>query len=52
MKKNKKKKMEKLFQNFVCSYLEIGWHDLLQNWNVDLPSSGASPQQVSLNLGK
>jgi len=47
-----KKKTKKLFWNFARSYLGIGWHDLLQIQYVDLPSSGASLQQIWLNLGK
>ena len=47
-----KKKMKKLFWNFVCSYLRIGWHDLLHIWYANSPSSGASLQQIWLNLGK
>jgi len=40
-----KKKTKKLFCNFACPYFGIGWHDLLQIWYVDSPSSGASQQQ-------
>ena len=45
-------KTKNLFQTFACLYLGIGWHNLLQIWYVDLPSSGASQQQIWLNLGK
>jgi len=41
--------MKKLFQNFACLYLGIGW---LQIWYVDSPSLGASLQQIWLNSGK
>jgi len=48
--RNEEEKMKKLFQNFVRSYLGIGWRDLLQILYVDSPSWGASLQQVWLNL--
>jgi len=41
-----KKINEEIISKFARSYLRIGWHDLLQIWNVDSPSSGASLQQV------
>jgi len=40
VRKDEEKK--KLFQNFAHLYLEIGWHNLLQIWDVDLPNLGAS----------
>jgi len=44
--KMKKKKNEEII---ACSYHGIGWHNLLQIWYIDLPSWGASLQQVWLN---
>jgi len=46
------RKLKKLFWNFASSYLGIDWHNLLPIWYVDLPSSGASQQQIWLNLDK
>ena len=40
------KKTKKLFGNFAHLYLGIDWNDLLQIWHVDLPSSGASVEQI------
>ena len=48
----RRKKTKKLFWNFVHSYLGIDWHNLLQIWYVDLPSLGASVEQIWLNSGK
>ena len=42
---------KKIFWNFACLYLGIGWCNLLRIWYVDSPSSGASQQQIWLNLG-
>ena len=46
------KKQKKIFWNFVCLYLGIGQHNLLQIWYVDLSILGKSQQQIWLNLGK
>ena len=48
----RRKKTKKLFWNFAHLYLGIGWHDLLQIFYIDSPSSGASQQLVWLNSGK
>ena len=50
--RNEEEKTKKLFQNFAHSYLGIDWRDLLQIWQLDLPSSGASVEQIWLNSGK
>jgi len=38
---DKEEKTEEIILKFAHSYLGIGWHDSLQIWHVDLPSSGA-----------
>jgi len=49
----RRKKRRNYFETLHAhSYLGIGWRDLLQIWNVDSPSSGASLQHVWSNSGK